>query len=67
MEGLVPAIVAVWQAILNWWTGTFSAVTTFFWSGTALTFPGVLAVIMAGVALVLLVFNLIRSFLPMRA
>lgn len=63
---LVSAIVAVWQAILNWWTGTFSAITGFFWTGEALTFPGVLAVIMAGISLVLLVFNLIRSFLPMR-
>ncbi len=69
MEGanaIVTAIVAVWQQVLTWFTGTFSSVTSFFYASGALTFPGVLAVIMAGIALVLLVFNLIRSFLPMR-
>ena len=63
---IITALTGIWQAMLNWWTGTFSAVTGFFWTGSALTFPGVLACVMAGIALVLLVFNLIRSFLPMR-
>lgn len=63
---IFTAIVAIWQAMLNWWSGTFSAVSTFFYADGALTFPGVFAVVMAGIALVLLVFNLIRSFLPMR-
>lgn len=68
MEGstFISAIVAVWQAILNFLSSTFMTVTTFFWENGQLTFAGTLAVIMAGVAMVLLVFNLIRSFLPMR-
>ena len=63
---VVQAIIQVWQAIVNWFSGIWTVVSGFFWTGSALTFPGVFAVIMAGVSLILLAFNLIRSFLPMR-
>lgn len=68
---IVTAFVAVWQSILTFITETvFPAVLGLFWStaetGGGLTFIGVMAVIMAGIALVLLVFNLIRSFFSMR-
>lgn len=63
---VVSAITAVWQAIVNWLTGIFGAVETFFISDGTLTFAGVMAVVMAGISIILLVFNLIRSFLPMR-
>lgn len=65
---MMATITDVWTAVINWLTGIFPLVTEFFYNAEtkALTFAGVLAVIMAGVALILLVFNLIRSFLPMR-
>ena len=69
---MISQFTAVWTALVTWFTTLFPAVTEFFYiegespgTGT-LTFAGTGAVIMAGVALVLLVFNLIRSFLPMR-
>lgn len=65
---MMVTITNVWTAVINWLTSIFPLVTGFFYDAetNALTFAGVLAVIMAGVALILLVFNLIRSFLPMR-
>lgn len=65
---MMTAITNVWTALMQWWTGIFPNIEAFFYDSTAnsLTFMGTLAVIMAGVSLVLLVFNLIRSFLPMR-
>lgn len=65
---MMTTITGVWTAVINWLTSIFPLVTEFFYNAetNSLTFAGVLAVIMAGVALILLVFNLIRSFLPMR-
>ena len=65
---MMTIITNVWTAVINWLTSIFPLVTEFFYSSEtqSLTFVGTLAVIMAGVALILLVFNLIRSFLPMR-
>ena len=66
-------ITEVWTALMTWLVSLFPQITTFFVTGTGadgdpykLTFPGVFAVVMSGVALILLVFNLVRSFLPMR-
>lgn len=65
---MMTVITNVWTAVINWLTSIFPLVTEFFYSSAdgTLTFAGTLAIIMAGVALILLVFNLIRSFLPMR-
>ena len=65
---MMTAITNVWTAVINWLTSIFPLIASFFYDAeaNALTFAGVLAVIMPGVALILLVFNLIRSFLPMR-
>lgn len=65
---MLTTITNVWTVVINWLTSIFPLVTEFFYNAktNSLTFAGSLAVIMAGVALILLVFNLIRSFLPMR-
>ena len=63
---VVSAITQVGRQLVNWLSGIFSTVETFFISDGTLTFAGVMAVVMAGISLILLVFNLIRSFLPMR-
>ena len=64
---IISSFVEVWQALVNYVVSLFpSIIELFYVAETGLTFVGVIAVIMAGVALMLLVFNLIRSFLPMR-
>ena len=71
---MIGLFTEVWTALLTWFTTLFPAISEFFVTTTGsgaeakqqLTFMGVCAVIMAGVSLILLVFNLIRSFLPMR-
>ena len=69
---MIQAILDVWTAISSWFVDLFPKITTFFYTpgvgdaAGSLTFMGLFAVVMAGVSLVLLVFNLIRSFLPMR-
>ena len=68
---MIGLFTEVWTAVMTWFVTLFPQVTQFFVTTSAdgaqeLTFAGVCAVIMAGIALVLLVFNLIRSFLPMR-
>ena len=68
---MIGLFTEVWSEVMTWLVTLFPQVTSFFVTTDtdgvmALTFPGVCAVIMAGVALILLVFNLIRSFLPMR-
>lgn len=68
---MVAAITEVWESVITFLTGLFSDITALFYTpGTgdaagSLTFVGTMAVIMAGVAILLLVFNLIRSFFPM--
>ncbi len=69
---MVAAFVEVWQAIMTFFVSIFSNIQSVFWDTAAnsgkggLTFIGIMAIIMAGVALILLVFNLIRSFFAMR-
>lgn len=63
---MIEAFVGVWTSISTFLTGLFPSLIALFWADNALTFVGVMAVIMAGISLVLLVFNLIRSFFSMR-
>lgn len=69
---MVAAFVQVWGEVMRFFVTIFTNLQSVFWDATAnegagaLTFIGIMAIIMAGVALILLVFNLIRSFFPMR-
>lgn len=68
---MVGAFVQVWTELLEFIISMFTSITDIFvivsdTGAISLTFVGTCAVIMAGVALVLLAFNIIRSFLPMR-
>ena len=69
---MVAVITQVWEAVVTFLISLFAKITSLFYTpGTgdaagSLTFVGTMAVIMAGVAILLLVFNLIRSFFPMR-
>lgn len=67
MATIIEAFVTVWTAIMGFLVDLFPQIMTLFYvPETGLTFVGVMAVIMAGIALILLVFNLIRSFFAMR-
>lgn len=68
---MIGAFTQVWTALLTWFVTLFQSITEIFvTTGTGgafeLTFVGTCAIIMAGVALILLSFNLIRSFVRMR-
>lgn len=63
---MITAFVSVWTAVSSYLTSLFSQITSLFYAEGELTFVGVMAVVMAGIAIVLLVFNLIRSFFAMR-
>lgn len=62
---MITAFTEVWTAVSSYLTSLFPSIISLFYAENALTFVGVMAVIMAGIALVLLVFNLIRSFFAM--
>lgn len=63
---IIETFVAVWQALIEYLVELFPTVIGLFYDPTTgLTFIGVMAVIMAGIALLLLVWNLIRSFFNM--
>lgn len=63
---MIAAFVTVWEAVSTFLTSLFGDVISLFYTGDSLTFVGTMAVIMAGISLILLVFNLIRSFFAMR-
>lgn len=63
---MISTFVDVWTAVSAYLTSLFPSIITLFYADGALTFVGVMAVVMAGIAIVLLVFNLIRSFFAMR-
>lgn len=66
MTSIIGAFVSVWSALTDFIANLFPRIIELFYDPTeGLTFVGVLAVIMAGISLVLLVWNLIRSFFPM--
>lgn len=65
MTSIIGAFTEVWTAVSTFLTSLFPSVISLFYVEGSLTFVGVMAVIMAGIAIVLLVFNLIRSFFAM--
>lgn len=63
---ILESFIAVWQALVDYLIDLFPTVFGLFYDPTTgLTFVGVMAVIMAGISLLLLVWNLIRSFFTM--
>lgn len=62
---MISAFVTVWEAVSTFLTSLFPDVIALFYASDGLTFVGTMAVIMAGIGLILLVFNLIRSFFSM--
>ena len=63
---IIQCFVSVWTELGKFLTTTWSSLLSLFYAEDGLTFVGGMAVIMAGIALILLAFNLIRSFFAMR-
>jgi hypothetical protein len=62
MATIISQFVAVWTELTTFLVGLFPSVMELFFADGSLTFVGVMAVIMGGISIVLLIFNLIRSF-----
>lgn len=62
---MITAFVTVWQEVSAFLVSLFPDLIALFYAENTLTFVGVMAVIMAGIGIILLVFNLIRSFFSM--
>lgn len=69
---MIAQIIAVWTELVAFFVELFPSLLSLFWTaGTdggagQLTFVGVLAVVMAGIAIALTVLAVIRSFFRMR-
>lgn len=68
---MFAAFSAVWTDLLSFFVSLFASIGDIFYTTAEggqiqLTFVGTMAIIMAGVGMILLAFNIIRSFLPMR-
>lgn len=71
MEGtttaaIVGALTAVFDAVMTWMTGAITSVIAVFWTGTSLTFLGVLAVVALAISVFFLLLGLIQNFLHLR-
>ena len=62
---MITAFVTVWEEVSAFLVSLFPDLIALFYAEGQLTFVGVMAVVMAGIGLILLIFNLIRSFFAM--
>ena len=64
---VVTAVLAVFTAVLQWFVTSIEVAIGIFWTAEAgLTFLGTLAVIGLAIAIVLMLFAMIRSYLKNR-
>lgn len=69
---MITQITSVWQEVVSFIVTLFQSVGDIFYTQPIgetpghLTFIGTIAVVMAGISIMLLVFNLIRSFFSFR-
>lgn len=70
---MLSAMTTAWQAVSTYVVSLFGDITGLFWDATAnsnaggLTFIGILSCITVGISIMLLVFNITRSFLVAHA
>lgn len=63
---VISAITAVFTAVISWIITAIQSVVAVFWTGEALTFLGVLALIALGISIFFLFMGLIQNFLHLR-
>lgn len=63
---VISAITAVFTAVMSWIITAIQSVVAVFWTGEALTFLGVLALVALGISIFFLLVGLIQNFLHLR-
>ena len=63
---IVKAITDVFEAVMGWIITAINQVVAVFWTGEALTFLGVLALIALAISIFFLLMGLIQNFLHLR-
>ncbi len=63
---VISAITAVFTAVMSWIITAIQSVIAVFWTGEALTFLGVLALIALAISIFFLLVGLIQNFLHLR-
>lgn len=63
---VITAMTAVFTAIFDWILTAIESVLAVFWTGEALTFLGVLALVALGISIFFLLVGLIQNFLHLR-
>ena len=63
---VISAITSVFTAVMGWLQTAITSVVAVFWTGEALTFLGVLALIALGISIFFLLVGLIQNFLHLR-
>lgn len=63
---VITAITAVFTAVMEWIITAITAVVAVFWTGEALTFLGVLALIALAISIFFLLMGIIQNFLHLR-
>lgn len=63
---IIETIFAVFTAIIDWFVESIASVTSIFYGAEGLTFLGVLALCALGIAIVLMLVNLVKSYLRFR-
>lgn len=64
---LIGSIGEVWEALMDILMGFVTDVQPLFYSAeTGLTFVGTLSIVAVGIAVILLIVNIVRSFLHLR-
>lgn len=67
LSSVVTAVLAVFTSILQWFVDSIEVAIGIFWvAETGLTFLGVLSVVGLGIAVILMLFAMIRSYLKNR-
>ena len=71
MEGtttgaIITALTAVFDGVMTWIISAINATIAVFWTGTGLTFLGVLALIALAISIFFLLMGLIQNFLHLR-
>lgn len=63
---VISAITSVFTAVMSWLQTAITSVVAVFWTGEALTFLGVLALVALGISIFFLLVGLIQNFLHLR-
>lgn len=67
MQGLIGAILTVWQEAVEWFVETIPTLEGLFYSQTeGLTYIGTVSVIALGISIFFLMFGILRKFIRLK-